>query len=88
MESIITALISNKIILIIAVIVSILIVLSVAKKLVKAALVLLALVILYAAYLVYTGQKVPTTKQEALQHVTAKIDNVKAGGHKKPRGGR
>ncbi len=88
MESIITALTSNKILLIIAVIVSILIVMSVVKKLVKVALFFLALLVLYAAYLVYTGQKVPKTRQEAIQHVNVKIDEMKAGGLKKIKGGR
>ena len=88
MESIITFLVSNKIVLIIAVIISIVIVLSVVKKLVKVALLFLAILVLYAAYLVYTGQKVPRTKQEALQHVNLKIDDMKAGGQKKTRGGR
>ncbi len=88
MESIITFLISNKIILIIAVIISIVIVLSVVKKLVKVALLFLAILVLYAAYLVYTGQKVPRTKQETIQHVNVKIDEMKAGGKKKNRGGK
>ncbi|MBP7736244.1 MAG: hypothetical protein KA369_09765 [Spirochaetes bacterium] len=88
MENIITALTSNKILLVIAVIISIIIVLSVVKKLVKVAVVLLALLILYAAYLVYTGQNVPKTKQEALRHMNTKIDEVKTGGLKKIRDGR
>mgnify|MGYP001178065573 CR=1 FL=1 len=88
MENIITALTSNKILLVAAVVVSIIIVLSVVKKLVKVAVVLLALLVLYAAYLVYTGQTVPKTKQEALRHVNTKIDAMKTGGLKKARGGR
>jgi len=88
MENLITALISNKILLVIAVIISIIIVMSVVKKLVKVAVVLLALLVLYAAYLVYTGQNVPKTKQEALRHVNIKIDEVKTGGLNKSRGGR
>jgi predicted tellurium resistance membrane protein TerC len=77
MESIITALTTNKLILTIAVIISILIVLSVAKKLVRVALVCVSILILYAAYLVFTGQKVPRTRQEAIQHVTKKIDELR-----------
>ncbi len=88
MESLITFLISNKIVLIIAVIISVLIVLSVAKKLLKVALFFLALMVLYAAYLVYTGQKVPRTKQEAIQHVIVKFDEMKVGGQKKAGGRR
>ncbi len=88
MEYIITALTSNKILLVVAVVISIIIVLSVVKKLVKVAAVLLALLVLYAAYLVYTGQNVPKTKQEALRHVNTKIDEMKTGGLKKVRGGK
>ncbi len=88
MESIITFLLTHKIILIIAVIISIVIVLSVVKKLVKVALFFLAVLVLYAAYLVYTGQKVPRTGREAIQHVNVKIDEMKTGGQKKTRGGR
>lgn len=88
MESIITFLVTHKIILIIAVIISIVIVLSVVKKLVKVAVFFLAILVLYAAYLVYTGQKVPRTKQEAIQHMNGKLDEIKAGGQKRPRDGR
>jgi len=77
MESIITALTSNKVLLAAAVLVSILIVLSVLKKLVMAAVVLLALLILYVGYLVYTGQTVPKTKQEVIEHGVEKIDTIK-----------
>lgn len=84
METLITALTSNKVILAIAVVISILIVLSVARKLVRVAVVLLAILILYAAYLVYTGQKVPKTKEEIVEHGTKKIEELKKNGPVKP----
>jgi hypothetical protein len=87
MENLITALTTHKIVLIIAVIISILIVLSVLKKLVKLAVVVLAIVVLYIAYLASTGQKVPTTKHEAIKHVMFKIDQMKKGSAKTYRGG-
>jgi membrane-bound acyltransferase YfiQ involved in biofilm formation len=88
MESIVTVLSSNKALLIIAVFISILIVFSVLKNLVKAAVVLLAILVLYGAYLVYTGQKVPRTKNEAIEHVTKKMDVLKKDGLKKLKDGK
>lgn len=77
METIITALTTNKIILAVAVVISILIVLSVMRKLVRVAVVLLAILVLYAAYLVYTGQKVPKTKEEIVEYGAKKIEELK-----------
>ncbi|MBN1497901.1 MAG: hypothetical protein JXA07_14095 [Spirochaetes bacterium] len=88
MESIITALTANKALLLVAVFFSILILFSVIKKLVKAAIVLLAVMILYGAYLVYTGQRVPKTKDEAIEHVTKKFDAMKKEGLKNLAGGK
>jgi threonine/homoserine/homoserine lactone efflux protein len=86
MEQIITFLTANKLILAGAVIVSILIILSVAKKLLKIAVVLLAVVVLYAAYLVYSGQKVPRTKQEVIEHSEKKLQELEKSGVKAVRG--
>jgi Ca2+/Na+ antiporter len=80
MESIINALISNKLLLAVAVIVSILIILSALKKLVKIAVVLFAMLILYIGYLVYTGQNVPKTKDEIIEYGEKKIDTIKKDG--------
>ena len=41
--------------------------------------------VLYAAYLVYTGQKVPRTKQEAIQH-SEKNSSCRKGGQKNNKG--
>ncbi|OHD65558.1 MAG: hypothetical protein A2176_03140 [Spirochaetes bacterium RBG_13_51_14] len=82
MESIITALTANKIVLAVAVIVSILILLSAIRKLVKVAVVLLALLVLYTAYMVYTGQKIPKTKREVIEFGSKKIEALKKEGMK------
>jgi uncharacterized protein YacL len=87
MESVITALTTHKIALIIAAIVSILIVLSVLKRLIKLAAVFLAIIVLYIAYLAYTGQQVPKTKQEAIKHVMVKIEQLKKESKKTFKGG-
>ncbi len=88
MEQIITFLTANKIVLAAAVIISILIILSVVKKLVKVALVLLAIAVLYTAYLVYSGQKVPKTKEEVIEHSEKKLLELQKGGVKAIRGGK
>ncbi len=80
METIITAITSNRIVLAAAVVISILIVLSVARKLARIAVVLLAILVLYAAYLVYTGQRVPKTKEEIVKHGAKKIEEIKKNG--------
>ncbi len=54
----------------------------------KAPLLFAAILVLYIAYLVYTGQKVPMTKQETIRHMNVKIDEIKSGGQKNRRGGR
>jgi uncharacterized protein YacL len=87
MESLITALTTHKIVLIVAVIISILIVLSVMKKLVKVAAIFMAIIVLYVAYLVYTGQQVPKTKREAIKHVMIKIDQLNKESKKNFKGG-
>ena len=88
MEQIITFLTANKLALAAAVIVSILIILSVVKKLVKVVVVLLAVAVLYAAYLVYSGQKVPKTKQEVIEHSEKKLLELQKGGEKAVRRGK
>jgi xanthine/uracil permease len=88
MEQIITFLTANKLILAAAVVISILIILSVMKKLLKMAMVLLAVVVLYAAYLVYTGQKVPKTKQEVIEHSEKKLLELEKSGVKAIKSGK
>lgn len=88
METIITALISNKIILTLAVIISIIIVISAIKKLVKVMVVLLAIVILYIGYLVYSDQKVPRTTHQVMEYGAKKIDHMKKAGIKPFKSGR
>ena len=80
METIIDALIANKVVLAVAVLISIVIVLSAFTKLIKVAVVFLAILILYIGYLVYTGQRVPKTKQEVIEYGAKKIDTLKKDG--------
>ncbi len=68
MEGVIDTIISNPILLIITVILGILLVYSVIKKLFKVAVIVLIAGVIYVSYLAYTGQKVPTTKDEVMKH--------------------
>ncbi len=68
MEGVIDTIVSNPLLLIITVVLGILILYSVIKKLFKMAVILIFVFIIYVSYLVYTGQKVPTTKTEVMKH--------------------
>ena len=82
METIITALTTNKLLLLIAVVISAVIVFSVVKKIIKLALICAAVMVLYLAYLVYTGQQVPKTGDEILKRGSDRIEQVKDSGVK------
>ncbi len=82
METIITALTTNKLLLLIAVIISAVIVFSVVKKVVKVALVCAAILVLYLAYLVYTGQQVPKNGGDILKKGSSHIEELKESGVK------
>ena len=82
MESIIQALSSNPIFLIIFVIIIIVIIFSIVKKLFKLLIPLLILIGLYAGYLYFTGQEIPTTKENILKHGKNKIEEVKKESNK------
>jgi xanthine/uracil permease len=88
MEQIITFMAAHKLVMAAAVIISIIIIISVVKKFLKVAAVLLAIVVLYAAYLVYSGQKIPKTKQEVIEHSEKKLLELQKSGVKALRGGK
>lgn len=81
MEGFIDILVSNKTLLIIAVIASIIIVLSVIKKIVKLALICLAVIVLYIGYLVYTGKPVPRNGTDLIRQGTQQTES-KSGGRR------
>ena len=82
-NNIISALYSDPIYLVIAIILSALILYSVVKKLVKLMLYLTAIFVIYLGYLYFTGQDLPTDVndildkgRETIENVGEKIDNV------------
>ena len=75
-NNIITALYSDPIYLVIAVILSALILYSLIKKLVKLVLYLIAIFVIYLGYLYFTGQDLPTDVNDILDKGRETIENV------------
>ncbi len=73
MENIIKAITSNNLYLAVAIILGIFILYSLVKKVIKMALISIAIIIIYIAYLSYTGEKIPKTRREVIDHVSGKI---------------
>ncbi|MBC8358623.1 MAG: hypothetical protein ISS41_11535 [Candidatus Aminicenantes bacterium] len=80
MESIISSLTSSPIFIIILAILVIIIVIAIIKRLLKLLIPVFILVVLYVGYLYFTGQKIPTTKEEILQHGKETIEKIKDKG--------
>ena len=75
-NNIITALYSDPVYLVIAIILSALILYSLVKKLVKLMLYLLAILIIYIGYLYFTGQDLPKNVNDIIDPVRETIENV------------
>tara|TARA_Y100000741_G_C17864692_1_gene400391 strand:+ start:85 stop:384 length:300 start_codon:yes stop_codon:yes gene_type:complete len=74
LNNIITALYSDPIYFVIAIILSALILYSLVKKLVKLMLYLLAIFIIYLGYLYFTGQDLPTNVNDIIEQGTEIIE--------------
>ena len=77
MEDIINTITSNKVYLVLAVIIGITLVLSVIKRFFKLIVISTAILVIYVGYLYYTGQKIPETREEILEHGTEKFKKLK-----------
>ena len=75
-NNIVTALYSDPIYLIIAVILSALLLYSLIKKLVKFMLYVLAILVLYLAYLYYSGKEIPKDVNEIINQGKETIERV------------
>lgn len=82
MEDLITNITSNPVYLLIAVIIIIAVTISIVKKLLKAVVMAIAVLIIYLGYMSFTGEKVPTTKDEFFKHGTKQIEKIKKAGEK------
>ncbi len=79
MENLIDLLTSNVFYLVIAILIAIMVLITILKKLFKLFLVSVLVLVLYAGYLAYSGQKIPLTTEEILQHGSEQIDRLKPG---------
>lgn len=73
MENILNIVTTNNIALAAVIILGVFIIYSLVKKVIKIALISLLLVVIYIAYLSYTGEKIPETRKEVIDHISAKI---------------
>jgi uncharacterized protein YacL len=73
MENIIKTVTSSNLYLAVAIILGIFVLYSIVKKLIKMVLISLVIIIIYIAYLSYTGEKIPQTREEVVDHVSGKI---------------
>jgi ABC-type bacteriocin/lantibiotic exporter with double-glycine peptidase domain len=73
MENIIKAVTSSNLYLSVAIILGAFILYSIVKKVIKMALISLVIIIIYVTYLFYTGEKIPQTREEVVDHVSEKI---------------
>jgi ABC-type bacteriocin/lantibiotic exporter with double-glycine peptidase domain len=77
MDNLIDLLTSNVFYLIIAILIAIMVLITILKKLFKLFLVSVLVLVLYAGYLAYSGQKIPLTTEEILQHGSEQINRLK-----------
>lgn len=82
MESIINTLTSNSIFIVILVILAIVLIFSIIKRVFKLLVPILIIIGLYAGYLYMTGQKIPTTTDDIIDHSKKQIEKIKDEGGK------
>jgi len=80
MENIIETLLTNKIFIIIVILLTALVVYSLLKRLLKLIIFILIALILYVGYMTYTGQKLPGTSEELIKEGSEKIEELQKGG--------
>lgn len=76
-HNILNAITTDKIILIILIAGAILLAIAIIKELFKIALFILLAAFIYAGFLAYSGQKIPSSKDEAIRHGNAQADWIK-----------
>ncbi|MCL1912115.1 MAG: hypothetical protein FWG13_07910 [Leptospirales bacterium] len=77
MEGIISSVTSNKILLFLCVVICVMLVIAVIRRFFWLFVTAAIAVIIYAGYLAYNGQKIPTTKDEIIEHGRQKLENLK-----------
>lgn len=83
LSNIIDIITSNTWLLVLCIIIVLMLVIAIVKHFMKLFLVAVLLLAAYAGYLAYTGQKVPTTSEDIIQHGAEKLDEIKLNAIKK-----
>ena len=76
-DNIVAIVTSNTILLVLTILIGIMIVISIVKRFLRLFLIAVIVLALYAGYLSYTGQKVPTSSKEILEHGSGKLEELK-----------
>ncbi len=76
MEGIIKVLTSNNILMILGLFLVAILIFSVIKQLLKLVYLAAILLVIYVGYLYYTGQKIPTTKDEVIKHSYEQFNKI------------
>ena len=77
MQDIISAVTSNKILLFICVVICVMLVIAIIKRFLWLFVAAALIVGIYMGYLAYSGQKIPSTKDEVIEHGRQKIEELK-----------
>ena len=77
MQDILPAEISNKILLFLCVVICVMLIIAVMKRFFWLFVTAAFVVVVYAGYLVYEGQKIPSTKDEVVEHGRQKLEDLK-----------
>lgn len=76
MDQIVKILTSEHIFLILGLILVAILIFSILKQVLKLIYFSVILILLYGGYLYYTGQKIPQTREELLQHGSEQLDRI------------
>ena len=77
MQGLISAVTSNKILLLICVIICVMLIIAIIRRFLWLFIAAALVVAMYAGYLAYNGQKVPSTKDEIIDHGRQKLEELK-----------
>ena len=80
MEKIIDLIGSDPLFMIIAAVLGIALIYTAIKKFIKVALLIALAIVIYFGYLAFTGQKIPTSKRELIEHGNEKLEKIRERG--------
>jgi len=77
MQDIISAVTSNKILLFICVVICVMLIIAVIRRFLWLFVIAALAVAIYIGYLAYNGKKIPSTKDEIIEHGRQKVEELK-----------